>query len=718
MNKNRKPIRRQMLIITTMIVVLALLAATGAALYAIYRMRMDSERALTDQMEKRLINIVEGRAMMADYELSTYSGYIKSMAGYAEELYSHPDRYSRIAVFPPDRKNAGKYSLQRFLADPTIRIGDISNEMGLMANLQTLMRTIMQEDGSSISDIYYSSVRGVQLAYNKLERVQAIANGEESYLYYYDSAWYKEPIERGGVYFTNIYDDRYDRGKMISCSAPVYANGELKGVICLDILAEDLQRQIMEIPLPESSCAVLVGRDGNIIVDTLDNADSSDSDPAYSEDMIRSLVMTEELESTILTGKDNKYYAGSRIMENGWTFCIVTDRDSILEPLGSMRSRNLGMITSFLLMMLLIYFIAVLLVRAQAEHITRPLTALQKDAEIISSGNLDWKAIVYDNNEVGDLAQAFNRMTDSLRKHIDDVARMTQEKERLGTELDVANRIQRDILPEKFPTFPEKTGFTLFASMDPAREVGGDFYDFFMIDADHYALVIADVSDKGIPAALFMTYSLIMIHDHAMIIDTPAHTLETVNHIICGRNDESMFVTVWLGILELSTGRLIAANAGHEYPALRQAGGEYETFKDPHGLPLGAMDNVIYKDYEITLTPGSDLFVYSDGLPEAINDQEEQFGTDRIIRGLNEANTGDPEAVIRYLTEAVDAFSDGAPQFDDMTMLAVHYYGPAGVQTEKADDSAAMQADAAESSSTFTQAAAAEKQVSADQEKA
>ena len=694
MKMMRKPIRRQMMITTALIVLLALVTAAGAALFVISKIQEDSEEALIEQMERRLNSVTEGRALMADYELSAYSSYITMLAGYAEDLYTHPDRYSRIAVLPPDRKNAGDYSLQRYLADPSVNIGEVSNEMGLVANLRSLMKTIMEQDGSEILDIYYSSVHGVMVAYNRLEQLESIANGEESYFNYYDSIWYKGPIEKGGVYFTNIYNDLYGRGRMISCSAPVYSNGELKGVICMDILAEELQREIMEIPLPSSAYAVLVGRDGNVIVDTLGNRDDDAGIAEYSEEAIRSLVMAEDLETKVLQGEDGKYYAGSRITENGWTLCIVMDRNAVLEPLDSMQETSLRLIKTFLLMMIPILIFALLLGRAQADRITKPLLELKKDAEIISSGDLERKAVVRDNNEVGDLAETFNRMTDSLRHYIDDITRMTKERERLGTELHVATRIQRDILPQKFPPFPEKTEFTLYASMDPAKEVGGDFYNFFMIDDDHYALVIADVSDKGIPAALFMTYSLIMIQDHAMIMPTPAHTLDTVNHIICGRNDESMFVTVWLGILELSTGRLIAANAGHEYPVLRQPGEPFAIYKEPHGLPLGAMDGVHYKNYEIILAPGSDLFVYSDGLPEAINPQEEQFGTDRIVDGLNAADTEDPEEMIRHLTADVEVFSDGAAQFDDMTMLAVHYYGPDRGVTAGQDSTAAKEENA------------------------
>ena len=246
------------------------------------------------------------------------------------------------------------------------------------------------------------------------------------------------------------------------------------------------------------------------------------------------------------------------------------------------------------------------------------------------------------------------------------------EKERLDTELSLATRIQASSLPKDFP---ERAEFSLYATMTPAKEVGGDLYDFFMIDDDHLALVIGDVSGKGVPAALFMMVAVSLLRHVTMGALSPAKVLETVNSEICARNPEEMFVTVWLGILEISTGRLTCANAGHEYPALKRPGGHFELMKDRHGFVIGGMDGVRYRDYEVQMEPGEKLFVYTDGVPEANDASEKMFGTDRMVAALCECEDGRPEQILEGVRRAVSGFTGDAMQFDDMTMLCLQYNG-------------------------------------------
>ncbi len=243
-------------------------------------------------------------------------------------------------------------------------------------------------------------------------------------------------------------------------------------------------------------------------------------------------------------------------------------------------------------------------------------------------------------------------------------------------ELDLATEIQEGMLPGIFPPYPDRQEFDIYATMHPAREVGGDFYDFFLIDDDHLGLVIADVSGKGIPAALLMMASKILISNHASISDgSPARVLERVNHQICMNNPAEMFVTVWFGVLEISTGRIRAANAGHEYPAVRRAGGGFELYKDTHGFVVGGMDGVRYKEYELTLAPGDALYVYTDGVPEATNAANELFGADRMIASLNREPDAAAEKLLHNVREDIDAFVADAAQFDDITMLCLRYLG-------------------------------------------
>ena len=264
------------------------------------------------------------------------------------------------------------------------------------------------------------------------------------------------------------------------------------------------------------------------------------------------------------------------------------------------------------------------------------------------------------------------------RKMIFDQQRETQKSERLATELNLASTIQGSMLPSIFPPFPDRNEFDIYASMDPAKEVGGDFYDFYLIDDDHLALAIADVSGKGIPAAMFMMASKIILNNYSLMGNPdPGTILKQVNSRITSNNPSEMFVTVWFAIVELSTGKVKASNGGHEYPYIyHQKNGSFERFKDKHGLVLGAMPESNYSTYEFQLEPGDAIFVYTDGVPEATNAQLEQFGEERLLQSLNQDQKANAQSLILNMNKDIFDFVQGAPQFDDITMLALRYHGP------------------------------------------
>ena len=244
-------------------------------------------------------------------------------------------------------------------------------------------------------------------------------------------------------------------------------------------------------------------------------------------------------------------------------------------------------------------------------------------------------------------------------------------RQRIETELNVATQIQADMLPSIFPAFPERPEFDIYASMTPAKEVGGDFYDFFLVDDDHLAMVIADVSGKGVPAALFMVIAKTLLKNAVQAGLSPKDALEKVNNQLCENNEAEMFVTVWLGLYQISTGRLTAANAGHEYPAIRRANGQFELLKDRHGFVVAGMENARYREYELEIGVGDTLFVYTDGVAEASNGANILYGTDRMLAALNQDCTSGPEGLLRQVKADIDCFVGAAPQFDDITMLSL-----------------------------------------------
>ena len=272
-------------------------------------------------------------------------------------------------------------------------------------------------------------------------------------------------------------------------------------------------------------------------------------------------------------------------------------------------------------------------------------------------------------NEFGTLAGDVSELALEIDRYTEENIRLSTEQERVIAELDMARSIQAGQLPRVFPAFPDRKEFDIYASMIPARAVGGDFYDFFFIDDDHLALVIADVSGKGVPAALFMMMSRIIISNYAMMGLSPAEVLRRSNDTIFRNNKEHMFVTAWFGIYEVSTGRVVAANAGHEYPVLRDPEGEYSYIPDTHGFVLGGMKNQTYEEYTFILQKGCTLVVYTDGYPEAMDSKGKMFGKERLKEALNRMPDADPKTLSEHALKSVMNYVGEAEQFDDLTML-------------------------------------------------
>ncbi len=314
--------------------------------------------------------------------------------------------------------------------------------------------------------------------------------------------------------------------------------------------------------------------------------------------------------------------------------------------------------------------------------VVRPIGEIQKNVWIYQEEKSSKKVLanlkkIKINNELGALSADISDMVVSIDQYVSEIRDITAEKEKIAAELSVATKIQADMLPNKFPAFPDRKEFDLYATMDPAKEVGGDFYDFFFVDEDHLCLVIADVSGKSVPAALFMVNSKTRIQNQAIQGKSAREILAVVNDQLCEGNELGYFVTVWIAIIDLRTGKGIVSNAGHEHPVVRRAGGTYEAVIYNHSPAVGVMNGIPFREHEIELHPGDRIFVYTDGVPEATNEQDELFGLDRLIESLNSHGEDTLQELLPDLKKDIDLFVGKAPQFDDITMLGFEYYGPA-----------------------------------------
>ena len=335
-----------------------------------------------------------------------------------------------------------------------------------------------------------------------------------------------------------------------------------------------------------------------------------------------------------------------------------------------LRGRNVALWMTVIVETVIFLAFFVILWILMRHLVIRNMNQVNAALSAISAGQLETVVDVRETTEFSHLSDDINRTVDTLKRYIAEAAA------RIDQELKLARAIQDSALPRTFPPYPDRKEFDIFASMIPARNVGGDFYDFFLTDMNHLALVIADVSGKGIPAAMFMMSAKTMIKNRAMMGGSPAAILEDVNHQLCAENDAQLFVTVWLAILDLRDGSGVSANAGHEHPVLRRADGAWEFVRYHHSPVLGVLDGIPLRERTFQLAPGEAIFVYTDGVPEATNGSLELFGDDRLLAALNRYPHADMQTLLPGVKAEVDRFVGGAEQFDDLTMLGIAWFGP------------------------------------------
>lgn len=370
------------------------------------------------------------------------------------------------------------------------------------------------------------------------------------------------------------------------------------------------------------------------------------------------------------------YTAVSPILdENGNAIAeiqYILDMQAVRDHLRVFLYQMLGISFSIICVALLLYMILV------KWMVLNPVEKLsQFTTDIIKSGNFEKKKIeLKTRDEIEDLGQSFNFMIEQLEDYIQNLTAVTAEKERIGAELNVATHIQSSMLPCIFPAFPDRDELDIYATMTPAKEVGGDFYDFFMVDERHIAIVMADVSGKGVPAALFMVIGKTLIKDHTQPGRDLGEVFTEVNNILCESNDNGMFITAFEGVLDLVTGEFRYVNAGHEKPFIYRKNGEYEAYETNAGFVLAGLEDIEYQEQKVNLSIGDKIFQYTDGVTEAVNKDKKLYGMDRLQHALNEKCLEcSPEGTLRLVKEDIDAFVGDNDQFDDITMLCLEYTG-------------------------------------------
>ena len=656
------------------------------------------EAGLYTQDSDSLSVIADMQTEVTDSRLRIVSDAVEQAAEYAEKLYASPADYAGSAYAPVHLSKAPATLSARYMFSAGVQeTAELERELQLIANMEEIFAPIMKYNSRFFDNLYVGTASGIFYQYtdNNVFRENYVVTRRH---------WYLNSIASPDkIMWKETEIDSYGRPCITASMAVKNPDGKVVAVVAADVNFDQMMSNVIGRGLGETGTTFVLGETRNLVaysdfmkdVEThggLYNAFADHfTDPRSVLKKIDDCAFGNgEAFHATLDGREI-YMTAREIPSNGWLLCTAINAEEITEPIRKITTQSertfastqaklsdefkkliIGATTSIVLLALIAAVFAYYLSRT----ISKPIIRLTDTVKNTGEGDFDKKSDINSRDEIGDLARGFNKMQDNLKRYTENLKTVTAEKERIGAELNVATQIQADMLPRIFPPFPQKKEIDLFASMTPAKEVGGDFYDFFLIDNNHLALVIADVSGKGVPAALFMVISKTLIKNRAMQGGTPAEILHDVNNQLCEGNEADMFVTCWLGIVDLSTGVVTAASAGHEFPAICGPDRQFELFKDKHGFVLAGMEGARYRDYELRLERGGSLFVYTDGVPEATNADNDMFGADRMLQALNRCPDCQPAVFLREVGADVEAFTGDAPQFDDVTMVGLTWYGP------------------------------------------
>ena len=658
---------------------------------------------------------VDANAKVLDGEFRTMKHDMELLATDVKDILEHPERYGEAPLAPPSKVNAGRLAAQLlFSTDADRTDSEMLAKAAKLANLEESMKGIV---GISevMTDCLICLRGGATICVDshsdqKIDEKGRVMDFNAGRRPYYVGAYLNK-----NTYFAPVNYDYFNDSLEIMIGVPVYVNGEFAAVCGGSRNLSDMKTMIDKMVLENNTFITLVNETGNIVYSQREGGELAIGDGSRGSVLSSSNTELVDFITGALGGSrdlgritidgEPMYLACAPLETVGWSLLIGIPEWAIEEPGKLMvaqmdeisrasidKTRDMARQAQKLILIIAIALIAIAVISSirHSGRLVQPIIELRRagiqfiereGVELDHAPDYFGRLELYTGDEIEDLWVTMQDLEINIVTSVRSLRRITAEKERIDTELSVATSIQSDMLPKIFPAFPERKEFDLYSSMDPAKEVGGDFYDFFLIDDDHLALVMADVSGKGVPAALFMVISKTIIKNVALSgkYTGPGEILYDVNNKLCESNEEDMFVTVWLGILKISTGRLVSANGGHEYPALCRRGGEYELIRDVHGPGLGMFEDADFEEWEGTLQSGDKLFLYTDGVPEATDANEELFGSDRMLEALNDSRKEKSlEGILRLVRQHVDAFVGNASQFDDLTMTILEYKGNLG----------------------------------------
>ena len=678
----------------------------------------DKEEDLKNVTVDNLQRLATEKAAAIEEKFIAIETYVLGIAAQAQDIYEHPEEYPdrEVALPVPDSNVLAAQllwseSLEEELAPELGELPSLTEEILKLGNVQDML--VQYTAGSDmVSSAYVATESGWMIqadyiAYSKYNVTNVSADLKHPLFYEAkDRQWYKRggEIGAGQVVYTDVIRDVHGGGDCIVCASPIYRDDRLVAVAGVGSYLETVSDAVLGMDVGEYGYAFLVNEKGCVMVsgkadgETMAHADQSvdlrESDNTLLAQAAIGMVSgkSDAVELDLDGGK--VYLAYAPLERLGWSLVTVVDGDwvldqanesqeivlSLTEDIGQEHARAIrNVYGAFVAALICITLFVCMCGTHFSDKLTKPIHSLADEVTRWDGSDFEYRVDLQTGDEIEDLGGAFNSMIAQIKEYVGNLASMTAEKERIRTEIQVANRLQADMLPAVEGIFADRDDFMLAALMTPAKGVGGDFYDFFLLDDEHLVLVIADVSGKGVPAALFMVVSRTMIRSRLMTVGEGEHALsgavEDINRSLCDNNKDFMFVTAWIGILSIASGEVDFVNAGHCRPLIRRKDGSCEYDTTFCGMMLAGMEDTAYRQGKFKLGKGDLLLLYTDGVTEATSPEQDLYGEQRLLKTVEEAGNLSPKKLLNALWTAVDGFRVDEPQFDDITMLAISWRG-------------------------------------------
>ncbi|WP_048068577.1 SpoIIE family protein phosphatase [Methanoregula boonei] len=647
----------------------------------------DSTTALEANAEASLVRLATDQADISNVVFSQVDGEMDTLAGYAATVRAGPA--TTRPLYDQSERPQDPGSSSAYVLSPGVTRAGVENELYSLASLDDVMGPMLASD-PRITQIYVGTGSGILYVHPWLNTIPSS----------YDPRtrdWYIRAVQSGDLSWSDPYIDASGKGLMVTCSRPVPAStGNSTWVVAADVTLSTVNAEIINTQIGDQGYAMLIDDRGNVIARPGISAGEKGWDESFEmENLLTSnnsaLAAVAQNMMAGQTGiarvpfsDGEKYVAYAPVKSVNWSVALVVPVDEVIAPAENTRGQIVNatsdtgvhlnqtmnsakglFIALFVLLFVMVAGLSVLF----SQVITRPVAALKRGSEAIGAGDLGYRVEIHTGDEFEDLAHSFNTMAADLKEHMDELERTTAEKERFAKELEIAKGIQQSFLPD---TAPDIAGIEIAAKNIPALEVGGDFYDFIPLGKDRWGLVIADVSGKGVPAALFMALSRTLIRASTLANADPAVAIGHANQLICEDSKTDMFVTLFYAILDSRAMTLDYVNAGHNPPLLLKGTSSDVVLLKARGIALGLTDEMDLQSARMDLRPGDVLVLYTDGVTEAINDHEEEFGEQRLLSVIMENRTLPAAELLEKILNAISTFAGNRPQHDDITLLILH----------------------------------------------